>query len=238
MESQKKWYSFVEGETYTGDQPPFFDVSQKAWKKYFEDNYQVIRDELQTLIDNKEPNIIPYFNQTLASSPAGWTIFPLRMWNRPFADNCKKVPRTMEILNKIPGLSSCAFSILKPHTLIKPHFGDSDVMYRCHLTLKTPGGLPGIGMRVEGKEIGWEAGKLFAFCDAHKHEVWNNTNGERWVLILDILREEFIAEEKQICKEVNATLWWQLKFQKFYFIKHLPKFARRWLMKVTARFMN
>jgi len=238
MKPGPKWYSFAEGEVYTGDQPAFFDVSQKPWKKLLEENHAVFADELRQLVENKEPNIIPYFNQTLASTPTSWTIFPLRMWNRPYAGNCKKVPRTMEVLNKIPALTSCAFSILKPHTSIKPHFGDSDVMYRCHLTLKSPGGLPAIGMRVNGKEIAWEEGKLFAFCDAHKHEVWNNTGEERWVLIMDILREEFTAEEKQICKEVNATLWWQLRFQKFYFIKHLPRFARRWMMKVTAWFIS
>jgi len=237
MEKAKKWYSFAEGEVFTGGEPPFFDISTKPWKKLLEDHANVICNELQTLIENKEPNIIPYFNRTLASSPAAWTIFPLRSWNNDFAENCKKTPRTVEIIRQIPGVTSCAFSILKPHTTIKPHFGDSNVMYRCHLTLKTPGSQPEIGMRAGGKEISWETGTVFAFCDAHKHEVWNNTNEERWVLIVDILREEFLAEEKQICKEVNATLWWQHKFQKFYFIRHLPRFARRWLMQATAAFM-
>lgn len=236
MEKAKRWYSFAEGEIFTGDEPPFFDVSAKPWKKLLEDNYGVLRDELQNLIDSKEPNIIPYFNQTLASTPTSWTIFPLRSWNKPFTENCKKVPGTMAVIDKIPGVTSCAFSILKPLTKIKPHFGDSNVMYRCHLTLKSPGTLPSIGMRVGTDQVAWETGKLFAFCDAHKHEVWNDTDGERWVLILDILREEFIDQEKQICREVNATLWWQLKFQKFYFIKHIPRFGRRWLMKLTALF--
>ncbi len=238
MEKIKKWYSFAEGEGFTGSEPPFFDVSQKPWKKLLEENHTIILAELQELIDKKEANIIPYFNQTLASTPTSWTIFPLRMWNRPYTENCNKVQRTMEILKKIPGVTSAAFSILKPQTKIKPHFGDSNVMYRCHLTLKSSALLPDIGMRVANKEISWETGKLFAFCDAHKHEVWNNTHEERYVLIIDVLREEFLAEEKQICKEVNATLWWQLKFQKFYFIKHLPKFSRRWLMKITAGFMK
>ncbi|HXB39267.1 MAG TPA: aspartyl/asparaginyl beta-hydroxylase domain-containing protein [Bacteroidia bacterium] len=238
MEKIKKWYSFAESEVFTGSEPPFFDISQKPWKKLLEENYAVISTELMRLINKKEPNIIPYLNQTLASTPTSWTIFPLRMWNRPYEENCNKVPFTMQMLSKINGVTSCSFSILKPQTKIKPHFGDSNVMYRCHLTLKSPGMLPEIGLRVNGKEISWENGKLFAFCDAHKHEVWNNTKEERWVLIIDILREEFLSEEKQICKEVNATLWWQLKFQRFYFIKHLPKFSRRWLMKATAVFMK
>jgi len=237
MSAPKKWYSFAEGLEFTGSEPAFFTIEDKPWKKLLEENHEVILAELQELINKKEPNIIPYFNQTLASSPEAWTIFPLRMWNRAYEENCKKVPRTMQVLAKIPGVTSCAFSILKPHTTIKPHFGDSNVMYRCHLTLKSPGALPEIGMKVKEEKISWIKGKLFAFCDACRHEVWNNTGEERWVLIIDILREEFIAEEKQICKEVNATLWWQLKFQKFYFIKHIPRFGRRAKMQMTEVFM-
>lgn len=238
MEKVKKWYSFAEGEVFTGSEAPFFEVSEKPWKKVLEDNHSVFLEELQQLIDRKEPNIIPYFNQTLATTPTSWTIFPLRSWNRVFEENCKKTPKTTALINKIPGVTSCAFSILKPQTRIKPHFGDSNVMYRCHLTLKTPGGLPEIGMEVGGQKIAWEKGKLFAFCDAHKHEVWNNTNEERWVLIVDILRKEFIDEEKKICREVKGSLWWQHKFQNFYFIRHIPRFGRRWLMKFTALFMS
>lgn len=238
MAAVRAWFSFAEGDKYDGSAPAFFDVSDRRWKKLLEDNYQAIRGELQRLIENKEANIIPYFNETLASSPTSWTIFPLKMWGRSYEENCSKVPETTRIIGQIKGLTSCSFSILKPHTTIKPHHGDSDVMYRCHLTLKSPGGLPQIGMRVNGQEIGWIEGKLFAFCDAHKHKVWNNTDEERWVLILDILRDEFVQEEERICRLVNATLWWQLKFQKFYLIGHLPRFSRRWLMKLTALFMK
>lgn len=237
MARVKKWYSFCEGD-FKGEEPAFFDIGNKPWKLLLEQNTSAFLKELESLIDKKEPAIIPYFNQTLASSPLAWTIFPLRTWNRPFTENCKKVPETMKVLDQIKGLTSCAFSILKPNTHIKPHYGDSNVMYRVHLTLKSPAPLPVTGMRVAGKEIGWENGKAFAFCDAHLHEVWNNSDQDRYVLILDILREEFINEEERICREVNATLWWQLKFQKLYFIKHIPRFGRRWMMKSTALFIK
>lgn len=238
MAAVKKWYSFTEGLEYPGNEPPFFNVESKPWKKLLEDNARVITTELKRIIDNREPNIIPYFNQTLASAPADWTIFPLRIWNKPYVANCEKVPATMSVLDQIPGVTSAAFSILKGDSKIKPHFGDSNVMYRCHLTLKSPGKLPEIGMKVGKERIAWEEGKLFAFCDACRHEVWNNTEEDRWVLIVDILREEFITEEKVICKEINATLWWQLKFQKNYFIKHIPAPGRWLMMKVTSLFMK
>ncbi len=238
MSEIKKWYSFSEGSEYPGNEPYFFDVSGKPWKKLLEGKYQVILNELQQLISENDKNIIPYFNQTLATKPSSWTIFPLILWGKKFTENCQKVPETLRIISQIPGLTSCSFSILKPNTKIKPHHGDSNVMYRCHLTLKSNATLPEMGLRVGTETTSWETGKLFAFCDAHEHEAWNNTINERWVLIIDVLREEFISEKKKICAEINATLWWQLKFQKFYFIKHLPKWSRRWLLKTTALFMK
>lgn len=234
----KKWYSFAENAIYNGSEPYFFDIENKPWKKLIEDNYTIILGEFQQIISKSHKNIIPYFNQTLATTPNSWTIFPLMRWGKKYPANCIECPNTVKILDNIPGVTSVTFSILKPQTRIKPHFGDSNVMYRCHFTLKCTGNLPEIGMRVGLQNIGWENGKLIAFCDAHNHEVWNNTNDERWVLIIDILREEFLNEYTKICSEVNATLWWQLKFQNFYFIKHIPKWGRRWLMQVTALFMN
>ena len=237
MSKLKAWFSFSENEKFNGVEPCFFDISEKPWKKTLENNSSVILKELENIIQLQNQNIIPYFNQTLASAPTAWTIFPLVFWGKKYPDNAAKAPHTLAIMKQIPGVTSCGFSILKPHTNIKPHYGDSNVMYRCHLTLKCKGTVEEIGIRV-GKEMKtWEAGKLLAFCDAYNHEVWNNTDEERWILIIDILREEFLDQEKNICAMVSASSWWQIKFQNYYFFKHMPRFSRRLLMKVTAFFM-
>lgn len=238
MKKLKQWFSFSESAHYNGTEPFFFDVSQKPWKTLLEKNYLTILADLQHVIASENKNIVPYYNQTLASTPASWTIFPLIMWGRYHTENCAKVKNTMQIIEQIDGVVSCGFSILKPHTRIKPHFGDTNVMYRCHLTLKSSGSIEEIGMRVGTERVTWKTGELFSFCDAYNHEVWNNTDQERWIVIIDVLREEFVKDKKQICQDVNATLWWQLKFQKRYFIGHLPKWARKALMKVTALFMK
>lgn len=237
MATTKAWYSFAENENFVGPEPAFFSIENKSWKAILENNYQLILNELQDIITEQNKNIVPYYNSTLASNPNAWTIFPIRFWGKDNQENVKKAPRTTEIINQIKGVTSYGFSILKAGSQIKPHYGDSNVMYRCHLTLKSSGTIDEIGMRVADKKTTWVNGQLFAFCDAHNHEVWNNTNEDRWVLIIDILREDFLEQEKEICQLVNATLWWQLKFQKKYFIKHLPKWSRNILMRVTAWFM-
>lgn len=231
-----KWYSFSEGLKYEGDEHPFFDVKSKDWAILLCENYEIISDEIQHLISEKDSGIIPYFNQTLASKPEDWTILPLYVWGKKQINNCISCPQTTMLIEQISAMTSCSFSILNPHTSIKPHHGDSNVMYRCHLTLQCNGGLPHIGMRVKDETIEWKNGELFAFCDAHNHEVWNHTDEKRFILIIDVLREEFAPDKKQICAEISATLFWQLKFQNFYFIKHLPKWSRKILLKLTALF--
>lgn len=237
MMSTKAWYSFTENEDFKGPEPAFFAIDNKPWKALLENNFHIILSELQQIIDNDNKNVVPYYNATLASNPKAWTIFPLRFWGKENSENKLKAPQTVDLIDKIEGVTSYGFSILKANSSIKPHYGDSNVMYRCHLTLKSSGTINEIGMRVANEKTEWINGQLFAFCDAHNHEVWNHTNEDRWVLIIDILREEFLKQEKQICQLVNATLWWQLKFQKNYFLKHLPKWSRGLLMRVTARFM-
>lgn len=236
MESTKKWYSFAENGAYKGNEPNFFDIQNKKWVALFENNYELILKEFTKLVEAKDKNIIPYMNKSLASKAENWTIFPLYVWGKKKKENCEKCPETTRIIESIPAMTHASFSILNANTSIKPHHGDSNVMYRCHFTLNCKNSLPEIGMRVGNEQITWKNGKIFAFCDAYEHEVWNKTENERWILIIDILREEFENDKKQICAEVNATLWWQLNFQNFYFLKHFPAWARKIVMKVSACF--
>lgn len=237
MATTQMWFSFTENEDFKGTEPAFFNIDDKPWKKLLEDNYQLILTDLQSIMAIQDKNMVPYYNTTLASQPTAWTIFPLRFWGKEHPDNILKAQATSALVSQIPGVTSYGFSILKAKSSIKSHYGDSNVMYRCHLTLKSAGTVNEIGMRVANEKIEWINGKLFAFCDAHNHEVWNHTNEDRWIMIIDILREEFIDKQEHICQLVNATLWWQLKFQKNYFLKHLPKWSRKLLMQVTAWFM-
>ncbi len=236
MEKVKKWYSFAENGSYKGPEPSFFDVKSKDWLPLLELNYEIILKEFAKLCEARDKNILPYMNQTLASNPENWTVFPLYNWCEKKAENCAKCPETTRLIESIPGMTSCLFSILKADTRIKPHYGDSNVMYRCHLTLNCKHGLPEIGIRIRDEKTTWVNGKVFAFCDAHEHEVWNNTTDDRWVLIIDIIREEFADEKAKICSEVKATLWWQLKFQNFYFLKHCPAWSRKVILKVSSLF--
>jgi aspartyl/asparaginyl beta-hydroxylase (cupin superfamily) len=232
--NNKTWFSFTENGKFEGSEPAFFDISEKSWSKLLSENYLVIKTEFEKFKEENE--LIPYYNQNLASDFKKWQIQPLYFWGKKNKVIEGFFPKTFHLIEQIDGLLSCSFSVLHPHTHIKPHVGDSNVMYRCHLGLSVPGGIEETGIRVQNEKREWREGSLFAFCDAYEHEAWNNTDEERLVLIVDVVREEFIQKKTQICREVNASIFWQLKFQKASFLSHLPKLVRKILIKLSAPF--
>ena len=71
-----------------------------------------------------------------------------------------------------------------------------NVVYRCHLGLDIPGDRSGYGLRVGNETTAWKQGKLLAFCEAQRHSAWNRTDKKRLVVIVDVLRPEFISRER------------------------------------------
>lgn len=137
-------------------------------------------------------------------------------------------PKTMEILNKIEGASTIYFSLLAPHSHVKAHVGDTDAFYRVHLGLKIPHVLPACGIEVAGQKKSWETGKCLAFNDIYYHSVWNETDEERIVLIVDILRPVFRNMETYVNSGVRATLYHARIYEIFWpVIELMPRILTR-----------
>ena len=45
--------------------------------------------------------------------------------------------------------------------------------------------------------------------DAYNHEAFNNSTKERYIFLLDVLRDEFSSQKKQICATVLSSLFIQ-----------------------------
>ena len=56
----------------------------------------------------------------------------------PRRGNCRRCPRTAEIVESIPGMTTALFSVLLPHKHIPPHRGPWKGVLRYHLALRTP----------------------------------------------------------------------------------------------------
>jgi len=85
-------------------------------------------------------------------------------------------------------MMTAMFSILSPGKHIPPHRGRFKGLLRCHLGLKVPEPKENCRLRVGDDIRHWEEGKAILFDDTFNHEVWNDTDGQRVVLFIDVIR--------------------------------------------------
>jgi ornithine lipid ester-linked acyl 2-hydroxylase len=167
------------------------DAEAFEWVERLEKNSEVIRQEVFALLRGKKhlPNIQEFSQrQTNLSHEDGWKSYFFFAFGHRIDESYKRCPETGKLLDSIPDLSLAFFSVLEPGMHIKAHRGGYKGVVRCHLGLIVPEPRTDVRMRVGDKMINWEEGKCVIFDDTHKHEVWNDTNGIRVVLLLDVCR--------------------------------------------------
>lgn len=223
--ASRPWYSFFGGE-YT-ESLTYYDKSSFEWTQLLENNWPVIKTELQEFLSKNQGKLVPYFNNEMVSGPTKWKALSFMFWTLRFRKNSDQCPRTMALLQKVPHLVSASVSLLEPHTQIKPHRGDTNAIIRCHLGLTVPSSLPHCGFQVGDEQRSWEEGKLLLFNDAAWHFAWNNTDQQRLILLLDVIRPEFSHKKKTICRTVLAALAWQYLSQKIRFFKSSPRSVKK-----------
>ena len=215
------WFE-IHGERFTGSEPAFYDPADFPWIKNLEDNWLVIRAELEALLAERQDRLKPYFIN-LSFPPKTWKTMGLYFWKYRNHRNCRDCPQTVKILESLPNMTGGSLSILEPGSNINPHHGDTNAIIRIHLALSTPAPLPVCGFQV-GKEIrSWEDGKALMFCDAHPHTAWNRSDRRRLILIVDVMRPEFAAQTDAVCRSVLASYVVQVLWQHSALLRHAPR---------------
>ncbi|MDY7002950.1 MAG: aspartyl/asparaginyl beta-hydroxylase domain-containing protein [Cyanobacteriota bacterium] len=170
----------------------FFDSKQFDWTTEVEANWVLIRKELDELLKYRDD--LPNF-QDISPDQADYTS-PDDLWKTFFMygygikseKNCQRCPETTRLIEKIPGMKTAFFSILLPGKHIPEHRGPYKGVVRYLLALKVPEPKEKCRIRVGDETRHWEEGKSMMFDDSFPHEAWNETDGVRVVLFLDIMR--------------------------------------------------
>lgn len=168
---------------------PLLDETQFAWAAPLKANWETIRDEALAVAHN--PDAVPALNSispdhARIAADSNWRSFFLIGYGARIEANIARCPQTTALLERIPGLNSGFFSILKPGTHIPRHRGVTKALLTCHLGLVVPRGP--LRMEVEDRVVGWGAGEMLIFDDTYPHEVWNDTSGTRIVLLVQFER--------------------------------------------------
>ncbi len=170
---------------------PVFQASDFAWTKSLEDNWQAIRAEAVAALQDLEtvPPLATISPDHRRIAPAGrWRSYFLVGYGYRVEENCQACPVTAELVSKVPGLNSAFFSVLVPNTHLPPHTGVSKAFLTCHLGLQVPQNSQQCRMRVIDQWVGWEEGKCLVFDDVVNHEVRNDSDETRIVLLVQFKR--------------------------------------------------
>lgn len=173
-----------------GDRP-VHDSDTFAWTKQLEANWQVIREELEDVLRHRE--VLPNFqdistDQTAITTDDRWKTYFLYGFGFKAEHNCARCPETTRLIEQVPGMTTAFFSILAPGKHIPEHRGPYKGVLRYHLGLIVPEPREACRIRVDDEIHHWEEGGSLLFDDTYQHEVWNDTDGERVVLFMDVKR--------------------------------------------------
>jgi beta-hydroxylase len=166
-------------------------------KEYFDfldpfvENWETIKAEAEAVLKFKED--IPGFqdispDQYRLAKGRNWKTFVLFGFGERLEKNTELTPVTASILEKVPNLQIAMLSILSPGYHIPAHTGVTKGILRTHLGLIIPKDYEKCRIRVDDVITPWRPGEIFVFDDTYEHEVWNETDEERVILLFDFDR--------------------------------------------------
>lgn len=169
---------------------PVLDVRDFPWTAALRDNWQAIRDEVVAVALRRDaaPSLATISPDHRAIAEVDmWRSFFLWGYGYPVDENLVRCPATAKVVGQVPGLNSAFFSILAPGTHIPDHRGVTKALITCHLGLIVPKD-GDVRMRVDDRIVRWAEGETLVFDDTYNHEVWNDTDGTRVVLLVQFER--------------------------------------------------
>jgi len=169
----------------------FFDPALFPWSGELEANWLAMRRELDQVLAHQ--GSLPLIqdiskDQISISKDEDWKTFFLYGFGYKSEKNCALCPETTRLIEQVPGMMTAFFSILAPGKHIPEHRGPFKGIIRYHIGLKVPEPKELCRIRVDNETHNWEEGKSLIFDDSYYHEVWNDTNGTRVVLFMDVIR--------------------------------------------------
>ncbi len=181
---------FIGERSLVGD-ATFFPLERFPWVAHVEDNWTVIREEAERLLEEQAE--LPNFqdisrDQVEITADDRWKTFFLYGYGFEAKLGVQMCPRTAALMREIPGMTTAMISILSPRKHILDHRGPYKGVLRYHLGLVVPADARSCRIRVGEDVRHWEEGKSMIFDDTFNHEVWNDTDETRVVLFVDVLR--------------------------------------------------
>lgn len=163
------------------------------WIAQIEARWQDIREEAVRIRASDIPSLgeISQDHAQIAADRRWRTLF-LMGYGYRMVSNTERAPITAALLDRVPGLVSANFSVLEAGGHIPRHMGVTKAMLTYHLALKSPAKREACRMHLEEGErthvLHWDEGQSFLFDDHFYHAVGNETEEDRYILLIQIRR--------------------------------------------------
>ena len=105
------------------------------------------------------------------------------------------------MIQQFPAASGCpkckaSLSLVEGNTVIPAHAGPTNTRLRAHLGLVVPR-KGDVHMRIANQTVGWKPGKWTIIDDSFEHEIINNTDKPRLILIIDFHHPDINREDNK-----------------------------------------
>lgn len=202
--------------------PPILDAGTYfPYASRFGGAWRDIREEADRLA-TRLPSV-PRFHDIMreqedvsAHDGRDWRIFILKAYGIESPEHMAACPRLARIVAGTPGVLSSSISFMAPGKHIPAHRGPFRGVLRFYLGLSVPrraDGSPAVVLKINGQEHRVGDGEWLIWDDTYTHEVLNESDRWRSVLLLDLWRREMPYDmallSRLVIGIVGAGVWWR-----------------------------
>ncbi len=180
-----------------------------------------IRDEAIHLATTLERvprfhEIMPEQAEISANDARDWRMYILQAYGVTVPAHLAACPRLSAVVRGRPEVLSASISFLAPHKHIPPHRGPFRGVLRFYMVLSMPlrpDGVPAASLTIAGQEFRLRDGDFLLWDDTYTHEVLNDSDETRIVLLLDVWRPGMTADMQLLSRflimVVRAAIRWR-----------------------------
>jgi aspartyl/asparaginyl beta-hydroxylase (cupin superfamily) len=170
---------------------PFLPKEEFPWVPQMEAAAPKIREEVLALLETKQ--YLPNFqeiskDQDQLTQDDDWKTVFFEAYGITSEANRKRCPHTAAAIDQVPGMKLAMLSMFSGKKHVPAHRGPYKGVIRYHLGLVVPEPAGAARIRVGNETRAWAEGESLVFDDSYNHEAWNDADGDRVVLFLDVVR--------------------------------------------------
>jgi len=168
---------------------PFLDASEFPELRVLQQQWEVFRDEARALYAAGHIRQAAGRDDVYGNSlfKRGWRRFYVKWYGDPLASARRLCPRSVAILDGLPGVHAAMFSFVAPRSQLGKHRDPLAASLRYHLGLITPNS-ERCRILVDGIPYAWRDGEGVLFDESYLHWVENDTDEIRIILFCDVER--------------------------------------------------